>query len=63
MMVDQADRQLGELIGRFKVHKGDRGDEILDRDVILLRGSAPRVVTGNDILGRLLRGIAVPSAA
>jgi metal transporter CNNM len=34
------------------------GDDVIDRDVILLwAGECRRVVTGADLLGRLLRGI------
>lgn len=57
VLVREGRRKLGELIQRFKLRSGPEGDEIVDDDVILLWGDQPRVVTGNDILGRLLRGI------
>jgi len=50
--------RLGSLMPRFKVQARDAEDDILDHDVILLWGEQRRIVTGTDILGRLLRGIA-----
>ena len=50
--------KLGHLITRFKAKSERRGDDIIEDDVILLWGPQPRIVTGTDILGRLLRGIA-----
>ena len=38
-------------------------DEVIDDDVILLWGQRKRIVTGADLLGRLLRGIARRPAA
>ncbi len=61
IMVREGRRKLGELIQRFNVRPGSPEDDIVDDDVILLWGERPRVVTGTDILGRLLRGIARPS--
>ncbi len=58
IVVRDAKKKLGELIQRFQVRPGKVGDDIVDEDVILLWGEHPRVVTGTDILGRLLRGIA-----
>ncbi|WP_018231467.1 DUF21 domain-containing protein [Thioalkalivibrio thiocyanodenitrificans] len=54
--------KLGDLIQRFRVGHGGEGLDILEDDVILLWGDTPRVITGTDILGRLLRGIARPPA-
>jgi metal transporter CNNM len=53
---------LGEVIGRFRVRPEHREDDVLDEDVILLWGEAPRILTGSDVLGRLLRGIASKGA-
>jgi metal transporter CNNM len=61
IVVREAKTRLGEVIHRFVVRSGEDGDEIVENDVILLWGERPRVVTGTDILGRLLRGIARPS--
>jgi len=51
-------KKLGELITRYRVRSGDPTEDIVEDDIILLWGDEPRVVTGTDILGRLLRGIA-----
>jgi metal transporter CNNM len=59
IIVEHGQRRLGDLIGRFHIRSDDNGDDIVEDDVILLWGDQPRVVTGTDILGRLLRGIAV----
>jgi metal transporter CNNM len=49
---------LGEVIGRLRVHPQSPEDDVVDEDFILLWGEQKRVITGSDILGRLLRGIA-----
>ena len=50
--------KLGELIPRLKVRPASMGDTMPGDDVILLWNEAPRIVTGTDLLGRLLRGVA-----
>lgn len=62
IMVRDPARKLGELIPRFRAGRGERGDDIVENDIILLWGETAKVVTGTDILGRLLRGIAGTSA-
>ena len=49
---------IGEVIRRFRVHPRDVNDDVIDDDLILLWGDQRRVITGADLLGRLLRGIA-----
>ncbi|WP_416138040.1 DUF21 domain-containing protein [Halomonas sp. HK25] len=49
--------RLGEVIARFRVRPEHREDDVLDEDVILLWSESPRILTGSDVLGRLLRGI------
>lgn len=60
LVVRSADVKLGELIQRYRLSAGKKDDDIIENDVILLWNDNPRVVTGTDILGRLLRGIAQP---
>lgn len=48
---------LGATIPRLKVHAQHLEDDVVDEDIILFWGSARRIITGSDILGRLLRGI------
>ena len=38
-------------------------DDIVDYDLILFWGDKKRVITGADLLGRLLRGIAIRESA
>lgn len=52
--------KLGEVIKKFQARPGIVEDDIIENDVILLWNHKPRIVTGTDILGRLLRGIARP---
>jgi metal transporter CNNM len=54
---------LGEVIGRMKVTPERLGDDVIDNDLILVWGSQRRIITGSDLLGRLLRGIATVEAA
>lgn len=49
---------LGNLIGQLRVRPRTEQDDVIDDDVILLWGRRKRIVTGADLLGRLLRGIA-----
>ncbi|WP_019623502.1 DUF21 domain-containing protein [Thioalkalivibrio thiocyanoxidans] len=58
VIVKSGEHRLGQLIQRFRLHTGPRGDDIVEDDVVLLWGDEPRVLTGTDILGRLLRNIA-----
>ena len=60
IVVRSRDTPLGELIPRYHARRKTDDDDIVDDDVILLWDDAPRIVTGTDILGRLLRGIAQP---
>jgi metal transporter CNNM len=61
IIVRDANTKLGELIQRFQIRPGRMDEDIVDDDVILLWGEQKKVVTGTDILGRLLRGIARPA--
>ena len=58
ILVRRGDTKLGELIQHFRLYSGPEGDDIVEDDVVLLWDDRPRVLTGTDILGRLLRGIA-----
>lgn len=50
---------LGEAIVRLKVYPEQLGDDVVDNDIILFWSDKQRrVITGSDVLGRLLRGIA-----
>ena len=50
--------KLGDVIGRMKVVAPERpGDDVIDHDLILVWGAQRRIITGADLLGRLLRDI------
>jgi metal transporter CNNM len=58
LIVDDADRPLGEVLGRLRVQQERPEDDVVDEDLILVWSQAQRrIITGADILGRLLRGI------
>jgi metal transporter CNNM len=48
---------LGSVIGRMTVKPEHTGDDVIDNDLILVWGEQRRIITGADLLGRLLRGI------
>lgn len=48
---------IGDVIPFLKVKPEHSEDDVIDQDVILLWGEDRRVITGADVLGRLLRGI------
>ncbi len=51
--------RLGDVIGRMKVTPDHPEDDVIDNDLILVWGQQQkRIITGADLLGRLLRGIA-----
>ena len=59
LLVTDSSRTLGHVLGWLRVRPERRDDDVVDEDVILVwDGDEKRVITGSDILGRLLRGIA-----
>jgi len=48
---------IGHVIPLLKVKATHSQDDVVDQDVIVLWGEEKRIITGADILGRLLRGI------
>ena len=51
--------RLGDVIGRMKVVQESPDDDVIENDMILVWGPQRRIITGSDLLGRLLRGIAI----
>ena len=52
------------MLRSFRVENPESSeDDVVDRDVVLLWGEEKRVLTGADLLGRLLRGIAARDSA
>ena len=58
IIVRDPKQRLGEVIGLLKVGLEHPGDNVIDKDVILVWADEKRVITGADILGRLMSGIA-----
>jgi hypothetical protein len=62
LIVRDMHMRLGEVIGHLKVVKERSDDDVIDNDLILIWGAQRRIITGSDLLGRLLRGIATVEA-
>jgi hypothetical protein len=58
VIVRDMQTRLGDVIGQLKVVQERPDDDVVDDDLILVWGSQRRIITGSDLLGRLLRGIA-----
>jgi hypothetical protein len=63
LIIREPDISLGKLIALLKVMPEDDGDDVVDRDIILYWAGERRIITGSDILGRLLRGIVQKAAS
>jgi hypothetical protein len=58
VMVEDPLTKLGDVILNLKVPSRCLDSDVIDRDIILFWGEEKRVITGADILGRLLEGAA-----
>jgi metal transporter CNNM len=50
--------KLGDVIGKMRVVQETPEDDVIENDLILVWSTRKRIITGSDLLGRLLRGIA-----
>ncbi|MCG7851402.1 MAG: DUF21 domain-containing protein [Methanosarcinaceae archaeon] len=50
---------IGEVLCKLRVDPENIDDDVVDKDIILLWSKTRRIITGADILGRLLRGIVI----
>lgn len=58
LIVEDRKRPLGRVLNRLTVRPERPGDDVIDEDLILVwTPEDKRIITGADILGRLLRGI------
>jgi hypothetical protein len=48
---------LGDAIVRLRVRPEKSDDDVIDKDIILFWGDEKKIITGSDVLGRLLKGI------
>ncbi|NNC99045.1 MAG: DUF21 domain-containing protein [Gammaproteobacteria bacterium] len=58
IVVEDENIQLGAVMPSFKVDPRHETDDVIENDLILVWGAEQRVITGTDILGRLLHDIA-----
>ncbi len=56
VLIRERESPLGEAIIRLRLEP-DPSDHVLEKDIILVWGEERRLITGADILGRLLRGV------
>jgi metal transporter CNNM len=59
VIVSDMNARLGDVMGRMKVRQKHSEDDVIDNDLILVWGKQKRIITGSDLLGRLLRGISI----
>lgn len=57
LIVRDPQQPLGEIVTQLAVYPEQAGDDVIDHDLILVWAEEKRIITGADILGRLLRGI------
>ena len=58
IIVEDTDLPLGSVLSRLKSYSHRTGTDVIDRDIILVWAKdEKKVITGADILGRLLKGI------
>lgn len=62
IVVTESDARLGSFLEQLEHHQIKRGDDVIDHDLIVVwTADQRRIITGADILGRLLRGISTRS--
>jgi len=59
VIVRNAKEKIGNVISRLHVDSRLPSDDVIDKDIILLWNEMPRIITGADLFGRLMRGIAL----
>lgn len=63
-MPNNPELPLGKMLGDLRVNQEKPGDDVIDVDIILLWSETQkRIITGSDILGRLLRQVVKKSPA
>jgi metal transporter CNNM len=58
IVVRDTKAKLGDVIGKMRVVQETPEDDLIENDLILVWSTRKRIITGSDLLGRLLRGIA-----
>jgi hypothetical protein len=57
VIVRDMKKRLGDVLGQLRVAPERPGDDVIHHDLILVWGTQRRIITGADLLGRLLRDI------
>jgi len=63
IIVRDPNARLGDVVPLLKVVPEDPNDDVIEHDLILVWHKQRRIITGSDLLGRLLRGIATVETA
>src|SRR6201999_2566358 len=58
IVVRDTKAKLGDVIGKMRVVQETPEDDVIENDLILVWSTRKRIITGSDLLVRLLRGIA-----
>ena len=56
ILVRDKSQKLGDILQLLKIQSESEHDDVIDQDIILLWAHRKQIITGADILGRLLRG-------
>lgn len=64
LVIRDSSKTIGEVINYLKSlpSSSDEEDAAIDYDAVLIWGDAPRIITGADVLGKLLKGIGTGGA-
>lgn len=57
IIIKDPNTPIGDVILKLRVHPLRSDDDVIDQDIMLYWGDTKKIITGSDILGRLLRGI------
>ena len=65
LVIRDTSKTIGEVIAYLKSIPSNSEDEdaAIDYDAVLIWGDKPRIITGADVLGKLLKGIIAPALA
>jgi len=63
IVVRDRKQTLGEVIMQLRLDKAAVDDEMISHDVVIVWDDSPRIITGADLLGRLMHGIARPGVS
>lgn len=61
VIVRSSDEPVGSALSKLRFSPSEQGEQIIENDIILLWSEQRRIITGNDILGRLMQGILGPA--